>query len=144
MGRHIDHIDENYEPDSLVAVALGTITTPDGRHHRQHDREWPTARDTWASGKPPVIVLAVIWLVFELAVFRDASIARPWLSTLTMLAIGAVYLVLLLMRLGGPRGLAMPAMQSNDAELDADAHAHAADLQHLNPGLTHSEPQERV
>lgn len=65
----------------------------------------------------PVLVVAVVWLVFELALFRDASFRDAWRYVLVMVAIGAVYLVALLVRRG--RGaLTMPDMQSIDAELD--------------------------
>ncbi|MER6950166.1 amino acid permease [Nonomuraea sp. NPDC000554] len=72
----------------------------------------------------PVIVVALVWLVFELLLFRDASFADPWRYVLVMLALGAVYLVYLLVRRGGAKRLAMPDMHSIDAELaelDADA-----------------------
>lgn len=65
----------------------------------------------------PVIVLASAWLIFELLIFRDASFAESWRYVLVMIAIGALYLVYLLIRHGGPRGLAMPDMASIDAEL---------------------------
>lgn len=68
----------------------------------------------------PVIVLASAWLIFELAIFRDGSFARAWLYVLVMVAIGAVYLVILLVRRGAT-GLAMPELASIDAELDQTA-----------------------
>jgi amino acid transporter len=68
----------------------------------------------------PVIVLATVWLVFELSIFRDASFRDPWIYVLVMVAIGAVYLLYLLAT-RGTKGLAMPAMASIDAELDAQA-----------------------
>ncbi|MFI7534879.1 amino acid permease [Streptosporangium sp. NPDC049376] len=71
----------------------------------------------------PVVTVAVVWLVFELLLFRDASFADPWTYVLIMLVIGAAYLVYLLATRGGARGLAMPEMRSIDAELDADAAA---------------------
>ncbi|MBB4918474.1 amino acid transporter [Streptosporangium saharense] len=69
----------------------------------------------------PVIAVAVVWLVFELSLFRDSSFADPWTYVLIMLVIGAAYLAYLLVTRGGSRGLAMPEMRSIDAELDADA-----------------------
>ncbi|MEV7908604.1 APC family permease, partial [Streptomyces anulatus] len=69
----------------------------------------------------PVIVVAVVWLVFELLLFRDASFADPWTYVLIMLVLGAAYLAYLLVTRGGAKGLAMPDMHSIDAELDADA-----------------------
>jgi len=32
----------------------------------------------------PIIVLSVIWLLYELAIFRDSSFAVPWLYSLVM------------------------------------------------------------
>ena len=71
----------------------------------------------------PVIVVAVIWLVFELLLFRDASFFSPWVYVIIMLAIGALYLAYLLVKRGGAKGLAMPDQHSIDAELEADAEA---------------------
>lgn len=44
----------------------------------------------------PVIILAVIWLLFELSIFRDASFATPWAYSLVMFAIGLIYFVWML------------------------------------------------
>jgi amino acid transporter len=44
----------------------------------------------------PVIILAVIWLLFELSIFRDASFATPWVYSLVMFAIGLIYFVWML------------------------------------------------
>lgn len=68
----------------------------------------------------PVIVISVVWLVFELSLFRDTSFKDAWLYVLVMWLIGAVYLVALLSR-KGLHGLAMPTMASIDAELDTVA-----------------------
>jgi hypothetical protein len=65
----------------------------------------------------PILVVAVIWLVFELALFRDASFKNAWLYVLAMIVVGAIYLGVLLAR-RGRHGLAMPDMQSIDATLD--------------------------
>ncbi len=81
----------------------------------------PSRGFTLGRWETPVVVVAVLWLVFELSLFRDSSFAPSWLYVLVMLAIGAVYLVTLLVRRGGPAGLEMPHMRSIDAELDADA-----------------------
>ena len=69
----------------------------------------------------PVTVLATVWLVFELSIFRDRSFKDPWIYVLVMTAIGVVYLIVLLATRGGARGLAMPSMGSIDAELDTTA-----------------------
>ena len=39
----------------------------------------------------PVVVLALVWLVFELSIFRDASFKIPWLYILLMFGIGLLY-----------------------------------------------------
>ncbi|WP_238009105.1 amino acid permease [Dactylosporangium sp. AC04546] len=67
----------------------------------------------------PVLVVAVVWLVFELAVFRDTSFADAWLYVLVMLVAGAIYLTALLLT-RGRQALDMPDMHSIDAEFDAE------------------------
>ncbi|HZS76949.1 MAG TPA: amino acid permease [Ktedonobacteraceae bacterium] len=39
----------------------------------------------------PVIILALVWLLFELSIFRDSSFAAPWLYSLIMFALGLIY-----------------------------------------------------
>jgi amino acid transporter len=39
----------------------------------------------------PVVILALVWLVFELSIFRDSSFKIPWLYTLLMFGIGLLY-----------------------------------------------------
>jgi len=68
----------------------------------------------------PVLVVAVLWLTYELLIFRDESFRASWIYVCVTLAIGAVYFAVLLTR-HGVRGLSMPEMGSVDAELDADA-----------------------
>src|SRR5258705_3890511 len=68
----------------------------------------------------PVLVVAVIWLVFALALFRDASFKDPWIYVLIMVAIGAVYLAYLLVT-RCRRGLRIAPIGSNDAGLDPPA-----------------------
>ncbi|GAC1373821.1 MAG: amino acid permease [Ktedonobacteraceae bacterium] len=46
----------------------------------------------------PIIVFALIWLFFELSIFRDAQFATPWIYTLVMLGLGLIYFVFLLVR----------------------------------------------
>lgn len=74
----------------------------------------------------PVLVLAGAWLVFELAIFRDASFAQPRLYVFVMVAIGLIYLAYLL-KTRGRRGLTMPDMVDVDRELDAGAVLSADD-----------------
>lgn len=64
-----------------------------------------------------IIAVAVVWLVFELSLFRDASFRDPWLYLAVMVAIGAAYLGYLLAT-RGREGLRMPDMRSIDAELE--------------------------
>lgn len=68
----------------------------------------------------PVLVVAVVWLVFELALFRDASFKNAWLYVIVMVVLGALYLGALLAK-RGMTGLAMPDMHSIDAVLDREA-----------------------
>ncbi|WP_048633332.1 amino acid permease [Mycolicibacterium aurum] len=64
----------------------------------------------------PILVVAIVWLAFELALFRDAAFKEAWLYVLVMVAIGAAYLAYLLIR-RGKQALSMPDMHSIDAEL---------------------------
>jgi len=75
---------------------------------------------TLGAWEVPVLALAIIWLAFELAIFRDASFAQPWFYVAIMLALGAVYLGYLLISRGGSRQLQMPEIIAIDAVLDAD------------------------
>ncbi|MCV7225500.1 amino acid permease [Mycolicibacterium komossense] len=68
----------------------------------------------------PIVAVAVVWLVFELALFRDASFKDAWLYVIVMVVIGACYLGYLLARRGRD-GLAMPDQHSIDAVLDQEA-----------------------
>jgi amino acid transporter len=44
----------------------------------------------------PIIILSVVWLLFELSIFRDAQFAAPWIYSLVMFAIGLIYFVWML------------------------------------------------
>ncbi len=46
----------------------------------------------------PVVILALVWLVFELSIFRDASFAAPWLYTIIMFGLGLLYFIWMLVR----------------------------------------------
>jgi amino acid transporter len=67
----------------------------------------------------PVMVLALVFLVFELSIFRDSSFKQPWIYVGVMTVIGLIYLGYLLTRYGR-RGLAMPDMASIDAQVAAE------------------------
>jgi len=63
----------------------------------------------------PVIIVSVIWLLWELSIFRDSSFGLPWLYVVVMVAIGLVYFAWLL--------LARPATlrttgQASDKEIE--------------------------
>jgi amino acid transporter len=45
----------------------------------------------------PIIILSLVWLLFELAIFRDASFASPWIYSLVMFALGLIYFVWMLL-----------------------------------------------
>ncbi|MDN4609515.1 APC family permease [Arthrobacter burdickii] len=71
----------------------------------------------------PVLVLAAVWLVYELAIFRDDSFAQPRLYVGFMILIGAVYLAYLLVR-RGVKGMTMPDMVDVDKVLDVAPPTH--------------------
>jgi amino acid transporter len=83
----------------------------------------PSKGFTLGAFEIPVMVLASIWLVFELLIFRDSSFATAWVYVAVMVVLGGVYLVYLLIRRGGTEGIAMPDLHSIDNELDDDARA---------------------
>ena len=70
----------------------------------------------------PVLVVAAVWLVWELAIFRDASFLDVWVYVLALLAIGAIYFAYLMIR-HGRAYLTMPEMRDIDKELDNTAPA---------------------
>lgn len=81
----------------------------------------PSKGFTLGKFEVPVIILASMWLVFMLPVFRDESFISSWQYVGIIVAIGGVYLVYMLIKCGGPSGISMPDLRSIDAELDADA-----------------------
>lgn len=81
----------------------------------------PSQGFTLGRWETPIMVVALIWLAFELSLFRDASFAQAWLYVLILVVIGAIYLGYLLISRGGAKGLKMPDMHSIDSELDQDA-----------------------
>lgn len=62
----------------------------------------------------PVIVLAIVWLLFELAIFRDAQFATPWIYTIVMFVIGLLYFVWMLVR--RPAILRTPPQEGTELE----------------------------
>lgn len=65
----------------------------------------------------PIIVLASVWLVYELLIFRDDAFAQPRLYVLLMVGIGVLYLAYLLITRGW-HGLTMPDMTDVDRSFD--------------------------
>ncbi len=63
--------------------------------------------------EPLVIAVAIVWLAFELSIFRDGSFTTPWEYSLVMVVIGLVYYAW--MRLSG-RSLAMPSAGGQAAQ----------------------------
>lgn len=53
----------------------------------------------------PVIIIALVWLVFELLIFRDASFHGPWLYLGVMVLVGLVYFVYMI---ATKRSMTMP------------------------------------
>jgi amino acid transporter len=45
----------------------------------------------------PVVILALIWLLFALSIFRDSSFTTPWLFILVMFGIGLLYFLFMLL-----------------------------------------------
>lgn len=66
----------------------------------------------------PAIAISVLWLAFELAIFRDASFVTPWIYVAAMSGIGLIYLAWLVAT-RGTHGLKMPDLTSVDAALEA-------------------------
>jgi len=44
----------------------------------------------------PIVILSIIWLLFELSIFRDAQFGPPWIYSLVMFALGLIYFVWML------------------------------------------------
>jgi len=97
----------------LVTVLLFTISRRrlPGEHGFQL-RQWEL----------PVIVVALVWLVFELSIFRDKSFAGPWLYIVIMVLIGLVYYAYML---ATKRSLTMPGVGSSVDEPSASGTATA-------------------
>jgi amino acid transporter len=39
----------------------------------------------------PIVVLSIVWLLFELSIFRDAQFGPPWIYSLVMFGLGLIY-----------------------------------------------------
>ncbi len=64
----------------------------------------------------PVIIIALVWLVFELSIFRDASFKDPWIYVGVMMAIGLIYFVYLV---ATKRSFTMPGKALEPGEVAA-------------------------
>ncbi len=74
---------------------------------------------TLGKWETPVIILASIWLIFELMLFRDAQFKDAWIYVGVMCAIGGVYLLYLLST-RGVKGMTMPELIAIDTIFDKD------------------------
>jgi len=67
---------------TVILYAVARRRLPRGRGFSLGVFEWP------------IIVLSIVWLLFELSIFRDATtFATPWLYSLIMFALGLIYFV---------------------------------------------------
>jgi amino acid transporter len=65
----------------------------------------------------PVIIISLVWLVFELSIFRDSSFKDPWIYVVVMVAIGLVYFVYML---ATGRSLTMPGEAIDPEKVSAN------------------------
>jgi amino acid transporter len=54
----------------------------------------------------PVVILALLWLLFELSIFRDSSFVTPWTYTAIMIGLGLLYFIYML--IARPHALKTP------------------------------------
>jgi amino acid transporter len=62
----------------------------------------------------PVVAVAVVWLIFELLIFRDSSFKLPWEYTGVMFGVGLVYYAYMLIR---GKSLTMPEQTVEPEEM---------------------------
>ncbi len=75
----------------LVIIYLATVILYVCRRHKlPRSRGFNLGAFEW-----PVVILALVWLVFDLPIFRDSSLKIPWLYTLLMFGIGLLYVLFL-------------------------------------------------
>src|SRR5215467_4744958 len=67
----------------------------------------------------PIIILSVIWLLFELSIFRDAQFAAPWVYSLVMFAIGLIYFFWML--ISRPKVLSTVPLQGGETSTGTPA-----------------------
>jgi amino acid transporter len=71
---------------TVILYVYARRTLPAAQGFRLGSFEWP------------IVVLSLVWLLFELSIFRDRSFAAPWLYTAVMFGIGLIYFAWLLIR----------------------------------------------
>lgn len=104
-------------------------------------RSLPPSRGfTLGKWEIPVIILASVWLVYELLIFRDVSFEQPRLYVAVMVGIGVLYLLYLVVR-RGRGGLNMPDMTDVDRAFDQDEAAVIA-AGHIDAAATHHQQKE--
>jgi hypothetical protein len=55
-----------------------------------------------------------VWLLFELAIYRDTSFAEPWIYSLIMFGLGLIYFVWLLVT--RPHVLSTPPQEGGEPD----------------------------
>jgi amino acid transporter len=80
----------------------------------------PTQGFSLGAWELPVLAVALVWLAFELAIFRDSSFVKSWLYVAAMLGVGGAYLTFLLFT-RGRSAMQMPDLIAIDSIMDANA-----------------------
>lgn len=68
--------------------------------------------------EPLVVLVALVWLAFEISIFRDSSFATPWEYVAVMMGIGLIYFLYML---ATRRRLAMPGTGTYDTGVEGSA-----------------------
>ncbi|MFE2499574.1 APC family permease [Streptomyces scopuliridis] len=115
FSRSTDALFELFSAATLLPAVIyaGTVAMYAAKRHSLP----PSKGFSLGRWEIPVLVLAAVWLVYELLIFRDASFSAPWIYVLVLCGIGAVYLAVLIIRRGRD-SLTMPDMADVDRALD--------------------------
>jgi amino acid transporter len=106
----------------LITVILYVLA----RHKLPAERGFNLGAWEW-----PVIITALVWLLFELSIFRDASFKDPWIYVAIMLGVGLLYFVYML---ATKRSLSMPGSTTEPAPGPTGAEAtESAVIAHKQP-----------
>lgn len=116
FGQKTDALFALFGAGTLLPVLIYAVTV--GIYIFKRKSLPPSKGFTLGAMEGPAIAVSVLWLAFELAIFRDASFATPWLYVAAMSGIGLVYLAWLVLS-RGVKGLKMPDLTSVDAALEA-------------------------